>query len=104
MRCSRPGPKTNNPFLNFMRVFRRKYCGKPMSELAIEGAKCWCQMTPDQKRRFYREACSKIKKKRSRSKSRSKSRKSRRCGGRSRKSKRRKSRRPKRSKKGSRCL
>ncbi|XP_060521291.1 protamine-like [Cylas formicarius] len=62
-RCARPGPKTTNPFLNFLRVFRRRHCGWPQIKIAIEGAKTWCQMNKQQRHKFYREACSARKKK-----------------------------------------
>lgn len=62
-RCGMPGPKTTNPFLNFMRVFRRKRCGWAASRIAIEGAKLWCRMSRRDKMRFYREACALRKKK-----------------------------------------
>ncbi|KAG5874697.1 hypothetical protein JTB14_015428 [Gonioctena quinquepunctata] len=58
-RCARPGPKTINPFFNYMRIFRKKKekCGWPVTRVAIEGAKCWCKMNQQDKLRFYREAC-----------------------------------------------
>lgn len=94
-KCGRPGPKTNNPFLNFMRVFRRKKCGWPACKIAIEGAKCWCRMNKKDKMRFYREACSMRKKKRGR---RGRRRRGKRRGGCGKKRRRRKkSRRRKRS-------
>lgn len=76
-KCGRPGPKTKNPFLNFMRVFRRKKCGWPARKIAIQGAKRWCKMGDKQKIRFYREACVLRKKKRGRSRGRRRSRRGR---------------------------
>nr|CAI5835926.1 unnamed protein product [Callosobruchus analis] len=56
-RCHKEGRKTSNPFLNFLRIFRKQHCGWSVKKVAIEGAKCWCKMTPEQKRKYYRQAC-----------------------------------------------
>lgn len=56
-KCSQLGPTSINPFLNFMRVFRRRRCGWPVSRIAVEGAKLWCRMRCEDKKRFYRQAC-----------------------------------------------
>lgn len=56
-KCHKSGPKTNNPFLNYLRVFRKKHCNWPITKIAVEGAKCWCSMSKEDKARFYREAC-----------------------------------------------
>lgn len=61
-KCHRTGPKTNNPFLNYLRVFRKKHCNWPITKIAVEGAKCWCSMSKDEKTRFYKEACQRQKK------------------------------------------
>ncbi|VEN38894.1 unnamed protein product [Callosobruchus maculatus] len=55
-RC-KEGRKTINPFLNFLRVFRKQHCDWPVKKVAIEGAKCWCKMSPEQKRKYYKQAC-----------------------------------------------
>lgn len=98
-KCGRPGPKTTNPFLNFMRVYRRKKCGWPAAKIAVRGAIRWCKMSKRQKLRFYREACmlrkKKLRRRRRRRRCRSRSQKRRsssRCGSK------------KRSKSRSRCL
>lgn len=62
-KCSQLGPTSINPFLNFMRVFRRKRCGWPVSRIAVEGAKLWCRMRCQDKKRFYRQACAMRKEK-----------------------------------------
>lgn len=90
-RCARPGPMTKNPFLNFLRVFRKRHCNWPITKIAVEGAKCWCSMSKMNKGRFYREACALQKKNR-----KSKRKK---CRPKSRKPKKLKS-----SSKSSRCL
>lgn len=61
-RCHRPGPTTRNPFLNFLRVFRVKHCNWPITKVAVEGAKAWCEMSKEQKMRFYKQACAMQKK------------------------------------------
>ncbi|ENN71260.1 protamine-like [Dendroctonus ponderosae] len=88
-RKCRPGVKTKNPFLNYLRVFRKKHCRWPQSKIAVEGAKCWCKMNDQERHKFYKQACSMRKKgkgKRRRRKSRSRGR----CGKRRRRSRRRK--------------
>ncbi|CAH1116116.1 unnamed protein product [Phaedon cochleariae] len=69
-RCARPGRVTNNPFLNFLREFRKKHCGWSITKVAVEGAKAWCAMDPKSKEKYYREACGQMGKKRNKSKSR----------------------------------
>lgn len=76
-RKCRPGPKTKNPFLNYLRVFRSKYCGWPQTKIAIEGAKCWCKMSDQQRAKFYKQACS-MRKKGKRKRGRSRKRRSKR--------------------------
>nr|CAH7730419.1 unnamed protein product [Callosobruchus chinensis] len=56
-RCHKGGRKTTNPFLNYLRVFRKHHCDWPVTKVAIEGAKCWCKMTAEQKKKYYRQAC-----------------------------------------------
>ncbi|KAG5871384.1 hypothetical protein JTB14_027420 [Gonioctena quinquepunctata] len=55
--CARPGPLTNNPFLNFLRVYRTRKCGWTVRKVAVEGAKVWCSMGPGERKQFYVEAC-----------------------------------------------
>ncbi|XP_045478210.1 protamine-like [Harmonia axyridis] len=50
------GKITNNPFFNFLRLFRCKHRDWPVPKIAVEGAKCWCAMTEAEKKRFYRQA------------------------------------------------
>ncbi|XP_057659876.1 protamine-like [Diorhabda carinulata] len=61
-RCIRPGPKTRNPFLNFLRDVRKRHCEWSITKIAIEGAKCWCRMPKHEKQKYYNEACSMQKK------------------------------------------
>nr|XP_008197382.1 PREDICTED: protamine [Tribolium castaneum] len=99
-RSCRPGKVTRNPFFNYLRWFRKKHCGWSAVKVAVEGAKCWCRMSDQQRSKFYREACKapKFKKRRSCSSRRSRSRRRRRhrggssCGGRSRRSRSRRRR------------
>ncbi|CAG9767965.1 unnamed protein product [Ceutorhynchus assimilis] len=51
-----PGKLTNNPFLNYLRVFRRKHCKWNQARIAIQGAKCWCRLNEKQRRKFYKQA------------------------------------------------
>nr|CAH7765101.1 unnamed protein product [Callosobruchus chinensis] len=46
-RCHKGGRKTTNPFLNYLRMFRKHHCDWP----------CWCKMTAEQKKKYYRQAC-----------------------------------------------
>ncbi|CAH1376217.1 hypothetical protein MTP99_017586 [Tenebrio molitor] len=83
----RPGKVTRNPFFNYLRWFRKKHCGWNMIKVAVEGAKCWCKMSDQNRRKFYKEACSAPKMRRRRSSRRSRGRS--RCGGRRHSRKRR---------------
>ncbi|XP_044253793.1 protamine-like [Tribolium madens] len=60
----RPGKLTRNPFFNYLRWFRKKHCGWSAVKVAVEGAKCWCRMSDQQRRKFYQEACRAPKSKR----------------------------------------
>lgn len=54
-RCMKPGPLTNNPYLNFLRSYRRKHCGLTPQELIQKGARKWVSMTPEQQARYRRQ-------------------------------------------------
>ncbi|XP_050311149.1 protamine [Anthonomus grandis grandis] len=75
----RGGRKTNNPFLNYLRVFRKKHCGWPQCRIAIEGAKCWCKMSGRDRKKYYNQACSMLKKRGRRRRRRSCRRRRRSC-------------------------
>ncbi|KAF7265853.1 uncharacterized protein LOC143193946 [Rhynchophorus ferrugineus] len=94
-RCARPGPKTKNPFLNYLRVFRKKHCKWPQYKIAIEGAKCWCKMSNKDRQQFYKQACSMQKRK---------GRRGRKGRGRRRGKRRRRSRRGRSRKRAGGCL
>ncbi|CAG9863221.1 unnamed protein product [Phyllotreta striolata] len=78
-KCMRPGPSTRNPFLNFLRVFRKQHCDWSITKIAIEGAKCWCKLSKEDKQKFIKEACRMQKSGKRRVKSRKRSRSRGRC-------------------------
>uniref|UniRef100_W8C5A7 Protamine n=1 Tax=Ceratitis capitata TaxID=7213 RepID=W8C5A7_CERCA len=63
-RCMKPGPVTANAFLNFLRAYRRKHCGLTPQETVKKGARRWCSLSPECKRRYMRQACKMSKSKR----------------------------------------
>lgn len=87
--CCRPGKLTRNPFLNFLREFRKAHCDWCPTKIAVEGAKCWCRLTECQKQKYRQQACSAPRTKRCRKKKRRRSckKKRRRCPKKRRKSK-----------------
>ncbi|XP_037709853.1 histone-like protein 18C [Drosophila subpulchrella] len=56
-KCSKPGPVTNNGYLNFVRSFRKKHCGLKPQELIMEAAKAWSKLPEEKKDRYRRMAC-----------------------------------------------
>ncbi|KAH8291281.1 hypothetical protein KR054_010324 [Drosophila jambulina] len=56
-KCSKPGPLTNNGYLNFIRTFRRKNCGLPPRELVSKAAKAWNSLPENVKDKYRRQAC-----------------------------------------------
>lgn len=67
-RSCNPGVLTNNPWLNFLRYVRTKYCGIRQRELFQRAASLWESMSEDEKQPFRRLAET-IKNSRSRSQS-----------------------------------
>ncbi|XP_014093726.1 protamine-like protein 99C [Bactrocera oleae] len=63
-RCMKPGPVTANAYLNFLRAYRRKHCGLSPQETVQKGARRWCSLSPECKRRYMRQACKMSKSKR----------------------------------------
>jgi len=53
-KCSKPGPVTNNGYLNFVRSFRKKHCGLKPQELISEAAKAWTKLPEEKKDRYRR--------------------------------------------------
>lgn len=51
--CQRPGPITNNGYLNFLRIYRQKHCGLKPRELVMRAARAWCRL-PECKKENYR--------------------------------------------------
>lgn len=48
--CMRPGPLTNNGYLNFLREFRKNHCEfSSATELVKAGAKEWNSLTCEEK-------------------------------------------------------
>ncbi|XP_030386863.1 protamine-like [Scaptodrosophila lebanonensis] len=60
-RCSKPGPVTNNGYMNFIRAFRKKHCGLQPKELIMNAARAWCRLSEQKKYRYRRMACKVIK-------------------------------------------
>ncbi|VEN57522.1 unnamed protein product [Callosobruchus maculatus] len=56
-KCHRLGPLTRNPFVNYLRWFRKKHCNWKVTRFVIEGAKCWCKMSRGEKLKYFAEAC-----------------------------------------------
>ncbi|ALC39698.1 CG15510 [Drosophila busckii] len=57
IRCQHPGPITNNGYLNFLRVYRRKHCGLKPNDLVLKAARAWCRLPEHKKDRYRRQAC-----------------------------------------------
>ncbi|KAM7355633.1 uncharacterized protein ACRADG_001635 [Cochliomyia hominivorax] len=55
-RCQRPGPKQRNPYLNFLRDFRKRCCGLSPIETIRQGAKAWKSLSMEDRQRFIVEA------------------------------------------------
>ncbi|XP_037938748.1 uncharacterized protein LOC119671930 [Teleopsis dalmanni] len=56
-KCMKPGPITNNPFLNYIRYFKKQNCGLSPRETVRRAASTWNRMTPEQKNKFQVQAC-----------------------------------------------
>lgn len=57
MKCQKPGPVTNNGYLNFLRAYRRKHCGLKPKDLVMKAARAWCRLSECQKDYYRRQAC-----------------------------------------------
>ncbi|KAM7347855.1 uncharacterized protein ACRADG_007340 [Cochliomyia hominivorax] len=55
-KCMRPGPITNNGYLNFMRMYRKTCCGMTPQETIKRGAKKWMSMSEEEREKYYRAA------------------------------------------------
>ncbi|XP_064539082.1 uncharacterized protein LOC135428881 [Drosophila montana] len=53
----KPGPITNNAYLNFLRTVRRRYCGLMPKQLVILAAYEWRCLSDNKKLRYRRQAC-----------------------------------------------
>lgn len=51
-KCMRPGPIGRNPYLNFLREFRKKCCGLTPTETIKQGARAWKKLPAAQKRLY----------------------------------------------------
>lgn len=56
-KCHKPGILTRNPFLNFLRLFRKTHSGLTVVQVAVRGAHEWNRMPEEKKLPFVREAC-----------------------------------------------
>lgn len=56
-KCARPGPTIKNPFINFLRDFRKKRCGKSMPNISKEAAKIWKCMNICKRSKYIQQAC-----------------------------------------------
>uniref|UniRef100_A0A182PB47 HMG box domain-containing protein n=1 Tax=Anopheles epiroticus TaxID=199890 RepID=A0A182PB47_9DIPT len=52
----KPGKQTRNPYLNFLRDFRRKNCHLSVVEIVRQGAEQWRRLTDEQKLPYVRIA------------------------------------------------
>ncbi|XP_065361672.1 protamine-like [Calliphora vicina] len=55
-RCLKPGPVGRNPYLNFLRQFRKQNCGLSPVETIRAGAKEWKRLNKEERLRFIKEA------------------------------------------------
>lgn len=56
-KCAKPGPVIKNAFINFLRDFRKKRCGKSMPEISKEAAKRWKCMSICKRSKYIKQAC-----------------------------------------------
>uniref|UniRef100_A0A023ECX1 Uncharacterized protein n=1 Tax=Aedes albopictus TaxID=7160 RepID=A0A023ECX1_AEDAL len=79
----RPGKTSRNPYINFLRDYRKKHCGLHPVEVIRQGACAWNRLSDQQRlpyirtafyRPIRREPCSSTRGRRSRSRGRSASR------------------------------
>lgn len=54
-KCMRPGPVTRNPYLNFLREFRKKCCGMSAVKTVQQGAKAWNALRRKDKLRYMKQ-------------------------------------------------
>lgn len=59
-RCMKPGPVVRNPYLNFLRQFRKKNCGLSPVKTIQAGAKEWNRLSKEEKLEFIKEVSFKI--------------------------------------------
>ena len=63
-RCMHPGPIVRNPYLNFLRKFRRENCGLTPVETIRRGAKAWKSLSIKERLDYIKEVSYEPKKKR----------------------------------------
>ncbi|TMW43007.1 hypothetical protein DOY81_011913, partial [Sarcophaga bullata] len=56
VRCMKPGPIVRNPYLNFLRKFRKENCGLTPVETIRRGARAWKSLTVSEKLSYIKEA------------------------------------------------
>lgn len=56
-RCLLPGPMQRNPYLNFLREYRKKCCGLSAVETVRQGAKAWKELPKEERQRYIVEVC-----------------------------------------------
>lgn len=71
MKCYKEGIHTRNPFLNFLRKYRKEHCGLSIIDIAKRGGEEWRKMSECEKCPFIMEAFHTPRRVRSSSKSRS---------------------------------
>ncbi|XP_023297758.2 protamine-like protein 99C [Lucilia cuprina] len=55
-RCMRPGPVTNNGYLNFLRDYRKQCCGMSPRETIRRGAQQWLKLSEEEREKYNRLA------------------------------------------------
>uniref|UniRef100_A0A0A1X3A0 Protamine n=1 Tax=Zeugodacus cucurbitae TaxID=28588 RepID=A0A0A1X3A0_ZEUCU len=55
-KCHRPGPLMRNPYLNFLREFRKHNCGLTAVDIIKRGAQAWKAMPKEKRLRYIEEA------------------------------------------------
>ncbi|XP_039429241.1 protamine-like [Culex pipiens pallens] len=55
-RSCNPGRRSRNPYINFLRDFRRSHCGLRPVEVIRQGAQAWGRLTEEQRLPYIRES------------------------------------------------
>lgn len=59
-KCIRPGPLTNNGYLNFLREFRKCNCSLTGMQSIVQGGKAWASLSRDEKCKLMKEVSNEL--------------------------------------------